>query len=212
MRRLVILIGALLTAGQVSAEEDRTSGAGVGFQRFVLGQTIAEAREVQLPAGQYAERTLLCSSDPSRPSSLNLTASEIESGLVLCGPTQIIGGSVFRAELSVTTSAQASVDLYFLAGKLERIETGYPVTKLSEIETALTHKYGAPEIVEEAEVLTEAGDRYPSRHLLWTAGEATITLHAPAVNIRQMVVVYELPAGREFFEESKARAAAKADL
>lgn len=169
-----------------------------GFQGFVLGQSLHDARAVPLPRSEYDQRRLVCTDEAKKPTGLRVSEGEAGAGLVRCWPAEHIGSSFVRSGLPISGTAEATVELEFVGGKLIAIETVYDALHASSISDALRLKYGKPHREARGEVQNQLGGRFDQSVTTWTVGAATIELRSPEYSLRRMAVSYVLPEALGF--------------
>ena len=185
----------------------------VGFRGFLLGQTIDDARRVELPASEYEPNRLHCSDEPGISSFwFSITPEERSAGLLRCIPGNTIGGMFAPASFAVTSGANAQVHLDFVGGKLVSIMTEYNATSAPAIGDALRAKFGAPAQERTENAQTQAGASIEQTVIYWHIGSATIEFRSPYFKINRMAVLYSLPDADAFHAKVSKDAAAKADM
>ena len=162
----------------------------IGFQGYILGQTIEESKAIPLPKSNYGERSLRCTNDSDRPSHLSQTQADAAIGVTRCWPTEIIGSGRVRSGLPVGPEANATTELWFRGDHLYMIETIYDEFHSLELRDALVLKYGRPASETTSDIQNGFGAHFPQSMIVWRVGASGIRMITPDLNIRRMSVTY----------------------
>lgn len=175
---------------------------GVGFQSFILGQSIEDARKAPLPGTQK----LICSDDPRPPHTFVpfVMPTPDEDGLIRCAPSDYW--------LPVTSDIRARVSLEFVDGSLAAIDADYFTTSAPIIEQAMIEKYGKPFEEKVGTVQTVSGATFSQKIVTWHIDGNIVQLYNPSTKIDLMTVFYRSPVSEEFYQRVKRKAAKGANL
>jgi hypothetical protein len=182
-------IAAALLAGVAHGAEP------FAFRGASLGMGLEAWRASPLPAQLFHSARAACSSDQDAPRalSLDLAASEIKGGLVVCSYMDLATGGWVgqRIEESEFTSAA----YYFLNGALIEIELVAVVDAHPAVVDGITGKYGPPRSVQRDIFQTQSGSTFPRVQMRWVAPDEEIVLTTPDLRSDRMTVIYGSVAG-----------------
>jgi len=183
-----------------------------GFQEFRLGQSIADAKAVEMPSERIQ---LYCSDDvaedfPTRW--LDVKPEQASDGVVHCLTGNWVSGMFAPVGLPVTETAKARVNLYFLDGVLAEIITEYSFVDTLTIGAALRAKYGEPDRDVVGAVENRFGGRSDQLITSWGVGDATIELRSPDRTRYLMTVTYRGPSASAFWQRVRSTGAGDANL
>lgn len=163
----------------------------IGFQQTDLGATLESVRARQISDGSYGPRRIGCSDQNiSDLNTFHLDAAHRRAGEVRCGMVERIGGYWVRSEEKLTSDREAMVDYRFYRGRLYKIEVYADADAAEVILRGLSDRFGSPSGRATDFVQNAYGATFPQRFTTWVRGDQSVTMVAPAMTTRRMVVVY----------------------